>query len=183
MSAEFSRRSFLKYTALTAVAVAGGSLLTGCSGETSPVQQAVGTSNTVLKVKTTLDKAVYNSSNMTLTFELTVTNGRINALEITRKNFAVVVPGGTYYAYNNNYIRVYNISDDPSLQVKKGVTQKYRVVASRFTGFGSGPVRLTYQPDFKYDEYTANWLLERAAFSTGTGTSTAAAYSMPALEV
>ena len=29
MTGEFSRRSFLKYTALTAVAVAGSSLLTG----------------------------------------------------------------------------------------------------------------------------------------------------------
>ena len=30
MTGEFSRRSFLKYTALTAVVVAGSSLLTGC---------------------------------------------------------------------------------------------------------------------------------------------------------
>ena len=48
MTGEFSRRSFLKYTALTAVAVAGSSLLTGCSGY-APVQHAVGTSNKVLK--------------------------------------------------------------------------------------------------------------------------------------
>ena len=39
MTGEFSRRSFLKYTALTAVAVAGSSLLTGCSGY-APVQHA-----------------------------------------------------------------------------------------------------------------------------------------------
>ena len=49
MTGEFSRRSFLKYTALTAVAVAGSSLLTSCSGY-APVQHAPGTSNTVLKV-------------------------------------------------------------------------------------------------------------------------------------
>ena len=30
MTGEFSRRSFLKYTAVAAVAVAGSSLLTGC---------------------------------------------------------------------------------------------------------------------------------------------------------
>ena len=47
MTGEFSRRSFLKYTALTAVAVAGSSLLTGCSGY-APVQHAPGTSNTCL---------------------------------------------------------------------------------------------------------------------------------------
>ena len=55
MTGEFSRRSFLKYTALTAVAVAGSSLLTGCSGY-APVQHAVGTSNTVLKVVSTLEQ-------------------------------------------------------------------------------------------------------------------------------
>ena len=32
MTGEFSRRSFLKYTALTAVAVAGSSLLRVCPG-------------------------------------------------------------------------------------------------------------------------------------------------------
>ena len=32
MSTVFSRRAFLKYTAVTAVAVAGTSLLGGCSG-------------------------------------------------------------------------------------------------------------------------------------------------------
>ena len=40
MTGEFSRRSFLKYTALTAVVVAGSSLLTGCGGD-APVQRAV----------------------------------------------------------------------------------------------------------------------------------------------
>ena len=45
MTGEFSRRSFLKYTALTAVVVAGSSLLTGCGGH-APVQHAVGTSTT-----------------------------------------------------------------------------------------------------------------------------------------
>lgn len=183
MSAEFSRRSFLKYTALTAVAVAGSTLLTGCSGETSPVQSKVGTTNTVLKVKTTLDKAVYDAASKTLTFEVTVNNGRINSLEITSKNFSVVVPGGTYYANRNNLIRVFNISADPTLQVKNGVTQKYRIVASEFPGFADGAVRLTYQPDFKYDEYTANWLLDKAAVSTAAGTSTTAAYSTQGLEV
>lgn len=36
MSYTFSRRDFMKYTALTAVAVAGSSLLTGCSNPNQP---------------------------------------------------------------------------------------------------------------------------------------------------
>ena len=55
MTGEFSRRSFLKYTALTAVVVAGSSLLTGCGGD-APVQRAVGTSNRVLKVVSKLEQ-------------------------------------------------------------------------------------------------------------------------------
>jgi len=37
MSYTFSRRNFMKYTALTAVAVAGSSLFTGCSNPNQPV--------------------------------------------------------------------------------------------------------------------------------------------------
>ena len=92
MTGEFSRRSFLKYTALTAVAVAGSSLLTGCSGY-APVQHAPGTSNTVLKVVSTLDWVECDTdddgSNATTLFKLVVTNGRKNALEVTKANFAV----------------------------------------------------------------------------------------------
>ena len=44
MTGEFSRRSFLKYTALTAVVVAGSSLLTGCGGSKSTASSAAASS-------------------------------------------------------------------------------------------------------------------------------------------
>ena len=84
MTGEFSRRSFLKYTALTAVAVAGSSLLTGCSGY-APVQHAPGTSNTVLKVVSTLDRVKYDEETNTTLFRLVVTCGRKNALQLTKQ--------------------------------------------------------------------------------------------------
>ena len=37
MSYTFSRRDFMKYTALTAVAIAGSGMLTGCSNPNRPV--------------------------------------------------------------------------------------------------------------------------------------------------
>ena len=40
MSYTFSRRDFMKYTALTAVAIAGSSMLTGCSNPNRPVGKA-----------------------------------------------------------------------------------------------------------------------------------------------
>ena len=53
MSTVFSRRSFLKYTAVAAVAVAGTSLLGGCSGSgaETAIQTTYPSDNVVLKVK------------------------------------------------------------------------------------------------------------------------------------
>lgn len=72
MTVEFSRRSFLKYTALTAVAVAGSSLLSGCEYGDNPVQPALPSSNTVLKVVSTLEQVNYDAASNTTTFKLVI---------------------------------------------------------------------------------------------------------------
>ena len=61
MSTVFSRRAFLKYTAVTAVAVAGTSLLGGCSGSgaETAIQTTYPSDNVVLKVKSTLETLEY----------------------------------------------------------------------------------------------------------------------------
>ena len=140
MTGEFSRRSFLKYTALTAVAVAGSSLLTGCSGY-APVQHAPGTSNTVLKVVSTLDWVEYDEETNTTLFRLVVTNGRKNALEVTKANFAVKAEG--YLAYQNDKLQVI-YPDSLSHQVKQGETFTYYVKAKGLNPWENGPVTLTY---------------------------------------
>ncbi|MEI3248952.1 MAG: twin-arginine translocation signal domain-containing protein [Faecalibacterium sp.] len=62
MSTVFSRRSFLKYTAVAAVAVAGTSLLGGCSGSgaETAIQTTYPSDNVVLKVKSTLETLEYD---------------------------------------------------------------------------------------------------------------------------
>lgn len=155
MTGEFSRRSFLKYTALTAVAVAGSSLLTGCSGY-APVQHAPGTSNTVLKVVSTLDWVEYDEETNTTLFRLVVTNGRKNALEVTKANFAVKAEG--YLAYQNDKLQVI-YPDSLSHQVKQGETFTYYVKAKDLNTLTDGPVTLTYYPDLQYSEFSANWEL------------------------
>ncbi len=155
MTGEFSRRSFLKYTALTAVAVAGSSLLTGCSGY-APVQHAPGTSNTVLKVVSTLDWVEYKEDDNTTLFRLVVTNGRKNALEVTKANFAVKAEG--YLAYQNDKLQVI-YPDSLSHQVKQGETFTYYVKAKGLNALTDGPVTLTYYPDLQYSEFSANWEL------------------------
>ena len=155
MTGEISRRSFLKYTALTAVAVAGSSLLTGCSGY-APVQHAPGTSNTVLKVVSTLDRVEYDEVTNTTLFRLVVTNGRVNALEVTKANFAVMADG--YLAYQNNKLQVTS-PDALSHQVKRGETVTYHVMAKELNALTDGPVTLTFYPDLQYSEFSANWEL------------------------
>lgn len=155
MTGEFSRRSFLKYTALTAVAVAGSSLLTGCSGY-APVQHAPGTSNTVLKVVSTLDWVEYDEETNTTLFRLVVTNGRKNALEVTKANFAVKADG--YLGDQNNKLEVTS-PDALSYQVKQGETVTYHVMAKGLNALTDGPVTLTFYPDLQYPEFNANWEL------------------------
>ena len=169
MTGEFSRRSFLKYTALTAVAVAGSSLLTGC-GSYSAMQKDVGTINTVLKVVTKLEQVEYDAANTTTIFKLTVTNGRKNALEVTKANFAVKAEG--YLAYQNDKLQVI-YPDSLSHQVKQGETFTYYVKAKGLNPWENGPVTLTYYPDLQYSEFSANWELSADVLAPeGPGTST-----------
>lgn len=162
MTGEFSRRSFLKYTALTAVAVAGSSLLTGCSGY-APVKTTVPSSNTVLKVVSTLEQVTYDKETNTMSFRLVVKNGRKNALEVTKANFAV--KAGGYLAYQNNKLEVTS-PDALSHQVKQGETVTYHVRAKELNALTDGPVTLTFYPDLQYSEFNANWELAAEVLET-----------------
>ena len=162
MTGEFSRRSFLKYTALTAVAVAGSSLLTGC-GSYSAMQKDVGTINTVLKVVTKLEQVECTAT--FTTFKLVVKNGRNNALDVTRANFAVKADG--YLAYQNDKLQVTS-PDALSHQVKKGETVTYYVTAKGLNARTDGPVTLTFYPDLEYSEFNANWELTADALKSTT---------------
>lgn len=163
MTGEFSRRSFLKYTALTAVVVAGSSLLTGCGGD-APVQRAVGTSNRVLKVVSKLEQVECDAASNT-TFKLVVTNGRNNALEVTKANFAV--KADRYLAYQNDKLQVTS-PDALSHQVKKGETVTYYVTAKGLNALTDGPVTFTFYPDLEYSEFSANWELDADALKSAT---------------
>lgn len=155
MTGEFSRRSFLKYTALTAVAVAGSSLLTGCSGY-APVRTTVPSSNKVLKVVSTLKKVEYDEA--TITFELEVKNGRPNALEVTKANFAVKADG--YLAYQNDKLQLI-YSSASSHQVKNGETFTYIVSAKGLNMLQIDSVTFTFYPDLEYSEFNANWKVSK----------------------
>ena len=163
MTGEFSRRSFLKFTALTAVAVAGSSLLTSCSGY-APVQHAPGTSNTVLKVVSTLERVEYDAATNTTPFKLVVTNGpdtllSLNALKVTAENFAVTADG--YLAAEGQNLRVTS-PDALNLQVKEGETRTFYVYAKGLNALEKEEVTLTFYPrPGGLSDFNANWMLTK----------------------
>lgn len=108
MSYTFSRRDFMKYTALTAVAIAGSGMLTGCSNPNRPV----GKTGDTLKPGSGICEATllnsadkkpsYNSATHTLTCNFKIVT-KIELLEITDSHFQVDVTtaaGTKHYYYN-----------------------------------------------------------------------------------
>ena len=173
MTGEFSRRSFLKYTALTAVVVAGSSLLTGC-GSYSAMQKDVGTKNTVLKVVTKLEQVEYDAANTTTIFKLTVTNGPdsilpLNALQVNAENFAVTAD--RYLAAAGQNLRVTS-PDAVNQQVKEGETRTFYVHAEGLKALEKEEVTLTFYPrPQKYSGFNANWVLSKDVLKKEISTS------------
>ena len=177
MSTVFSRRAFLKYTAVAAVAVAGTSLLGGCSGSgaETAIQTTYPSDNVVLKVKSTLESLEYNpkSGNATFaTFTIHIVNGRKNPIVVSPNRFAVKA-----YDKNNNCIaNIFVGSTQGSLNaalapgytnpISRGKECICTVIASGLpvmkaedTECPIASLRIIYTPDTEYNEYTANWII------------------------
>lgn len=99
MSYTFSRRDFMKYTAVAAVAVAGSSMFTGCSLGSNP-NRPVGKIGDTLKPGSKIcdakllggdsDKPKYDSTKNTLTCKFSIYT-RVGQLEIDQKHFQLDV--------------------------------------------------------------------------------------------
>lgn len=174
MSTVFSRRSFLKYTAVAAVAVAGTSLLGGCSGSgaETAIQTTYPSDNVVLKVKSTLESLEYNPKSGNATFVIHIVNGRKNPIVVSSNRFAVKA-----YDKNNNCIANIFVgstqgnvtarldSGEPN-PISRGKECTYTVMASGLpvmkaedTECPIASLRIIYTPDTEYNEYTANWII------------------------
>lgn len=113
MSLEFNRRSFLKYSAAAAVAVAGSSLLVGC-GEDE--YQKTGSLGAKLKLMGTAQTykdgpgaPTYNSTNSTFTCQINIecTTKKV-PLCVMASNFELTVnPGKSEKNYAGNLVTVF----------------------------------------------------------------------------
>lgn len=114
MSLEFNRRSFLKYSAAAAVAVAGSSLLVGCgedeyqkTGKIGSTLKLMGTAQTY---KTGEGAPTYNSTNKTFTCKINIecTTKKV-PLCVMASNFELTVNPGSKSEknYGGNLVTVY----------------------------------------------------------------------------
>ena len=126
MSFAFSRRSFLKYTAVAAVAVAGASLFTGCKIDTSDSYNALRTTPgelTVLQVTAamgTYEEASksYTAPDVTgktIVFPFKITNGRANPIYVNPNNFKATVLDAEGKVILAKYTAINGLALDASL--------------------------------------------------------------------
>lgn len=178
MSFAFSRRSFLKYTAVAAVAVAGASLFTGCKIDTSDSYNALRTTPgelTVLQVTAAMGKYVEASKSYTapdvtrttIAFPFKITNGRANPIYVTPNNFKATVLDAEGKVILAKYTASNGLSLEPSLcdtnlkkdaSVSGNVNVKLPLAAALEPGQS---IVLTYCPDLQYNEYSLNWKTTR----------------------
>lgn len=109
MSLEFNRRSFLKYSAAAAVAVAGSSLLVGCGEDEYQKTGKIGSTLKLMgefKLKTASLATSGSTTNLACDFDLKCTSKY--GLNIVPANFQVEVTpkdsktATTYHAYNTD---------------------------------------------------------------------------------
>lgn len=180
MSFEFSRRNFMKYTAVAAVALAGASLFTGCknSGDSYNLLKEGAGELTVLQVTAAMgnydDKSKkYTAPDITGTtikFPMKITNNRTNPIYVTPDNFKVVVTSS-----DGKTVKKYSVTIEDALKdtnLKKGSSVYGKVTVQDVTLKAGDVVVLTYCPDLQYNEYSLNWKLT-VSKSENTSTSPA----------
>ena len=175
MSFAFSRRSFLKYTAVAAVAVAGASLFTGCKVDTSDSYNALRTTPgelTVLQVTAAMGTYVeasksYTGPNVTgttIVFPFKITNGRANPIYVNPNNFKATVLNDKDEVIAK-YTAINGLSLDPRLcdtNLKKDASVSGDVKLTLGAALEPGQsIVLTYCPDLQYNEYSLNWKTTR----------------------
>ena len=176
MSFAFSRRSFLKYTAVAAVAVAGASLFTGCKIDTSDSYNVLLTTPgelTVLQVTAAMGTYVEASKSYTapdvtgttIVFPFKITNGRANPIYVNPNNFKATVLNDKDEVIAK-YTAINGLSLDPRLcdtNLKKDASVSGDVKLTLGAALEPGQsIVLTYCPDLQYNEYSLNWKTPRA---------------------
>lgn len=167
MSYTFSRRAFLKYSAATAVAVAGASLLGGCEYQDpqNPVCKTLpGAIKSDLQVIAGLKSMKIEKG--TCTLEVDIESARANPIPLESWRFSVAVKDAednpVYFSGNNGGVRILD-AKDPLIQQKKPIT--IHLAAANFPELKDGQtVVFKFMPIRENSEYSMTWEITKEVY-------------------
>lgn len=167
MSYTFSRRAFLKYSAATAVAVAGASLLGGCEYQDpkNPVCKTLpGAIKSDLNVIAGL-KSMKIESN-TCRLEVDIESARANPIRLTTDCFSIAVKDSEgksrYFSMNYGGVQILN-AENLRIEQKKPIT--LHLAAANFPELQDGDtVLFQYIPIRDNSEYSMIWEITREVY-------------------
>ena len=175
MSYTFSRREFLKYSAATAVAVAGAGLLGGCEYQdpNNPVSKKVGTYlDSALQLRAGLRDMKIKNGTCTLTVD--IQGSRSRSFMLNPNCFSVAVIGVTedgetvrrYFSTNNNNNGVKFLNATSILIGKENPkVEGLQMVATEFPDLLDGDtVLFQYIPDSTMTNYSLNWKITKEVY-------------------
>lgn len=182
MSYTFSRRAFLKYSAATAVAVAGASLLGGCEYQDpkNPVCKTLpGAIKSDLQVIASLKSMKIEKG--TCILEVDIESARANPIPLDPYRFSVAVKDvkgePVYFSGNNGGVRILD-DKGPLIYQKKPIT--IHLAADHFPELkDDDTVVFKYIPIRENSEYSMNWEITKEVYdahnesSSGSGSSEA----------
>lgn len=169
MSYTFSRRDFMKYTAVAAVAVAGSSMFTGCSFGSNPNRPTGKTGDTLKPgskiCNATLTAPTYTTGSFKCHFKIYTQV----SLQISSAHFQVQVTdanGKVSYYNNNSSSSVLSLGkNDNNANYNAGKTVEFDLTASIMIPAGTSKVQVVYlpklvaqgKPSDAYSDIYATW--------------------------
>ena len=168
MSYTFSRRAFLKYSAATAVAVAGASLLGGCEYQDpqNPVSKELPSAiKSDLNVIAGLKSMKIEKG--TCTLEVDIESARANPIPLDPYRFSVAVKDvkdeqPVYFSDNYGGVRILD-AKDPLIQQKKPIT--IHLAAANFPELKDGQtVLFKYIPIRENPEFSMTWEITKEVY-------------------
>ena len=173
MSYTFSRRDFMKYSAVAAVAVAGSSMFTGCSLISNPNRPTGKTGDTLKPgskiCNATLTAPTYTTGGTTGSFTCHFKIYTQVSLQISSAHFQVQVTdanGKVSYFNNNSSSSVLSLAPvDNNANYDAGKTVEFNLTASIMIPKGTTKVQVVYlpklvaqgKPSDAYSDIYATW--------------------------
>ena len=167
MSYTFSRRAFLKYSAATAVAVAGASLLGGCEYQDpkNPVSKELPSAiKSDLQVIAGLRSMKIEKD--TCTLEVDIESARANPIRLTTDCFSIAVKDSEgnqrYFSLSNGGVQILD-AENLRIEQKKPVT--LHLAAANFPELQDGDtVLFQYIPIRENSEYSMTWEITKEVY-------------------